>query len=123
MLFGDARRTLIHAEKKAVAEVKVADEPVTVIISAQGWARARQGHGHDAAAFAFKAGDGLYAAFECRSVDHLLIFGSDGRVYSAPVIGNNEEILFFQAIDEMMGHQYANVQQRVQATGKILDKG
>ena len=34
--FGDARRTLIHAEKKAVAEVKVADEPVTVIISAQG---------------------------------------------------------------------------------------
>ena len=41
--FGDARRTLIHAEKKAMAEVKVADEPVTVIISAQGWARARQG--------------------------------------------------------------------------------
>ncbi|WP_314293524.1 autotransporter outer membrane beta-barrel domain-containing protein, partial [Fusobacterium periodonticum] len=37
-------------------------------------------------------------------------------------IGNNEEILFFQAIDEMMGHQYANTQQRVQATGNILDK-
>ena len=37
-------------------------------------------------------------------------------------IGNNEEILLFQAIDEMMGHQYANVQQRVQATGIILDK-
>ena len=27
-----------------------------------------------------------------------------------------------QAYDEMMGHQYANVQQRVQATGIILDK-
>ena len=37
-------------------------------------------------------------------------------------IGKNEEILFFQAIDEMMGHQYANIQQRVQATGNILDK-
>ena len=37
-------------------------------------------------------------------------------------IGNNEEILFHQATDEMMGHQYANVQQRVQATGNILDK-
>ena len=37
-------------------------------------------------------------------------------------IGNNEEILFFQAVDEMMGHQYANVQQRVQSTGIILDK-
>ena len=37
-------------------------------------------------------------------------------------IGNNEEILFHQAVDEMMGHQYANTQQRVEATGNILDK-
>ncbi|WP_339120593.1 autotransporter-associated N-terminal domain-containing protein [Fusobacterium nucleatum] len=37
-------------------------------------------------------------------------------------IGNNEEILLYQAFDEMMGHQYANVQQRVQTTGIILDK-
>ena len=37
-------------------------------------------------------------------------------------IGKNEEVLFYQATDEMMGHQYANVQQRVQATGKLLDK-
>ena len=37
-------------------------------------------------------------------------------------IGKNEEILFYQATDEMMGHQYANVQQRIVATGDILDK-
>ena len=37
-------------------------------------------------------------------------------------IGNNEETLFYQAVDEMMGHQYANTQQRIQATGNILDK-
>ena len=37
-------------------------------------------------------------------------------------IGNNEEVLFYQATDEMMGHQYANVQQRINATGKVLDK-
>ena len=37
-------------------------------------------------------------------------------------IGNNEEILFFQATDEMMGHQYANVQQRTQGTGRLIDK-
>ena len=37
-------------------------------------------------------------------------------------IGNNEEVLFFQAIDEMMGHQYANVQQRISSTGKALDR-
>ena len=37
-------------------------------------------------------------------------------------IGKGEPILFAQAIDEMMGHQYANTQQRVEATGNILDK-
>ena len=37
-------------------------------------------------------------------------------------IGKNEETLLTQAYDEMMGHQYANTQQRIQATGKVLDK-
>ncbi len=83
--FADPRRTLIQAEKKAVLEVKVLDEPVTVVVSAKGWVRARSGHGHDAASFAFKAGDGLYGTFECRTVDTLLGFGSNGRVYSVPV--------------------------------------
>jgi len=83
--FGDARRTLIQAEKKAVQEVRVADEPVTVVVSSRGWVRARQGHGHDPAGFAFKAGDALYGTFECRTVDTLLAFGSNGRVYSLGV--------------------------------------
>src|SRR6478752_747590 len=83
--FADARRTLIQAEKRAVAEVRVVDEPVTVVVSQKGWVRARQGHGHDAGSFAFKAGDGLYGTFECRTVDTLLAFGSNGRIYSIPV--------------------------------------
>ena len=83
--FADARRTLIQAEKRAVAEVKVIDEPVTVVVSEKGWVRTRQGHGHEAAGFAFKAGDGLYGTFECRTVDNLLVFGSNGRVYTVPV--------------------------------------
>ena len=37
-------------------------------------------------------------------------------------IGNNEETLFYQATDEMMGHQYANVQQRTYGTGRLIDK-
>ncbi len=37
-------------------------------------------------------------------------------------IGNNEHILLSQAFDEMMGHQYGNTQQRMMATGSILDK-
>jgi topoisomerase IV subunit A len=83
--FADARRTLIQAEKRAVAEVKVIDEPVTVVVSAKGWVRARQGHGHEPGSFAFKAGDGLYGTFECRTVDTLLAFGSNGRIYSIAV--------------------------------------
>jgi topoisomerase IV subunit A len=47
--------------------------------------RARTGHGHEAGSFAFKAGDGLYGTFECRTVDTLIVFGSNGRVYSVPV--------------------------------------
>jgi topoisomerase IV subunit A len=87
--FADPRRTLIQEEKKSVAEVKVVDEPVTVVISEKGWVRARSGHGHDATSFAFKAGDGLYGTFECRTVDTLLAFGTakngSGRIYSMPV--------------------------------------
>ena len=37
-------------------------------------------------------------------------------------IGKNEEVLFYQATDEMMGHQYGNVQQRINETGSLLDK-
>jgi len=84
-VFADPRRTLIQTEKKAVAEVKVVDEPVTVVVSQKGWVRARTGHGHEASTFAFKAGDGLYGTFECRTVDTLLVFGSNGRVYSVAV--------------------------------------
>ena len=51
----------------------------------KGWVRARTGHGHEAASFAFKAGDGLYGTFECRTVDQLLAFGSNGAMYSVPV--------------------------------------
>ncbi len=83
--FADPRRTLIQAEKKAVVEVRVVDEPVTVVVSEKGWVRSRNGHGHEAASFGFKAGDALYGTYECRTVDTFIVLGSNGRVYSAPV--------------------------------------
>lgn len=82
---GDERRTLIQAEKKAIAEVKVIDEPITVVVSLKGWVRGLKGHEVDAATLAFKAGDALYGTFACRSVDALIVFGGNGRVYSTPV--------------------------------------
>ncbi|MCP5284133.1 MAG: DNA topoisomerase IV subunit A [Burkholderiaceae bacterium] len=82
---GDDRRTLIQEEKRAVAEIKVVDEPVTVVVSQKGWVRALKGHEVDPAALQFKPGDALHDVFPCRSVDPLVVFGSNGRVYSTAV--------------------------------------
>ena len=83
--YGDDRRTLIEPAQRAVLEVKVVDEPVTVIISLKGWVRCRQGYGHDVSQFGFKNGDSCYDMFECRSTDQLIAIGSNGRVYAVPV--------------------------------------
>ncbi len=83
--YGDERRTLIQQEKRATFEARVVDEPVTVVVSQRGWVRALKGHGLDVAGFTFKDGDSLYAAFQCRTPDMLIAWGSKGRVYSVPV--------------------------------------
>jgi len=84
---GDDRRTLVQEEKKAVAEIKIVDEPVTVVVSLKGWVRALKGHEIAPDTLTFKQGDGLYGCFPCRSVDTLLIVGSNGRVYSVAASG------------------------------------
>jgi topoisomerase-4 subunit A len=83
--YGDERRTLIQQEKRATLEARVIDEPVTVVVSQRGWVRALKGHGLDTAGFTFKDGDSLYAAFQCRTPDTLIAWGSKGRVYSVAV--------------------------------------
>lgn len=83
--YGDGRRTLIQVAERAVLENRVVDEPVTVVISEKGWLRSRQGHGHEAAQFSFKAGDGLYDTIECRSTDDLVAIADNGRVYAVSV--------------------------------------
>ena len=83
--YGDERRTLIEEAGKSVVTQTVVDEPITVIFSEKGWVRGRSGHGHDATLFTFKEGDSLYAAYECRTVDHAILLGSNGRAYSMPV--------------------------------------
>jgi len=84
-VYGDERRTLIQADKRATVEVKVLDEPVTVVVSLKGWVRALKGHDVESAALQFKSGDALYGTFACRSVDALAVLGSNGRAYSVAV--------------------------------------
>jgi topoisomerase IV subunit A len=83
--FGDERRTLIEAAVKATVELKVANEPVTVIVSLRGWVRARQGHGHDPSQFQFKAGDSFSGAYEVSTTDTLYALATNGKVLSVPV--------------------------------------
>ncbi|MFM1787588.1 MAG: topoisomerase subunit, partial [Pseudomonadota bacterium] len=61
--YGDDRRTLIEQASRATVDMPVVDEPVTVVVSVNGWVRSRQGHGHDPAGFNFKTGDALYSTY------------------------------------------------------------
>ncbi|MDR1063394.1 MAG: DNA topoisomerase IV subunit A [Azoarcus sp.] len=81
--YGDARRTLIETVAPAApAEISVPDEPITVIVSKNGWVRARQGHGIDPATIAYKAGDFAFAMIETRSAWPLVVIDTHGRAYT-----------------------------------------
>ncbi len=67
---------------------------------------------------AWNFADGLEQRYDMNALDSV-----EKRIFNKlNSIGKNEQTLLTQAYDEMMGHQYANVQQRVQATGIVLDK-
>jgi topoisomerase IV subunit A len=83
--FGDDRRTVIEAAAKASVDLKIVEEPVTVIASARGWVRARQGHGHDWTQFQFKAGDSFAGAFEVMTTDTLYALATNGKVLSVAI--------------------------------------
>jgi topoisomerase IV subunit A len=80
--YGDERRTRVEEAGRTVAEAKTLDEPVTVIVSRNGWLRSRQGHGLDLAGVTYKEGDGPYAVFETRTVHPIAMIDSTGRAFS-----------------------------------------
>ena len=83
--FGDERRTLLEEAEKASVSVAVVDEPMTVIVSKNGWVRARTGHQIEVDTLTFKQGDALQGVYPCRSVQNLYAVDSKGRAYSVPV--------------------------------------
>jgi topoisomerase-4 subunit A len=84
--FGDERRTLMEAVTPiSQGEIAVPDEPVTVIISKNGWVRSRQGHGIDPAGITYKTGDFPWLVAETRTVWPLIVIDSNGRSYSVRV--------------------------------------
>jgi topoisomerase-4 subunit A len=83
--YGDARRTTIIERETAQAldETQlVASEPVTIVLSQRGWARAAKGHEIDPLALSYKSGDGFLATALGRSNQLAMFIDSTGRVYS-----------------------------------------
>ncbi len=83
--YGDDRRTIIVAREasQALDETQlVTNEPVTVILSQRGFARAAKGHDVDALALSYKSGDDFLAAAQGRSNQLAMFIDSTGRVYS-----------------------------------------
>ena len=81
--YGDDRRTLIETVAPvAPAEISVPDEPITVILSRNGWIRSRHGHGIDPASISYKAGDFGFALLETRTTWPLIVIDTRGRAYT-----------------------------------------
>jgi len=83
--YGDARRTVIVERETAQAldeSQLVASEPVTIVLSQRGWARAAKGHEIDPLALSYKSGDAFLATALGRSNQLAMFIDSTGRVYS-----------------------------------------
>jgi len=83
--YGDDRRTEIVEREAAQAldETElVASEPVTVVLSKAGYARAAKGHEIDPTALSYRSGDSFLAAAQGRSNQLAMFIDSTGRVYS-----------------------------------------
>jgi topoisomerase IV subunit A len=85
--FGDDRRSPLVQREAAQAldeSALVASEPVTVVLSQKGWARAAKGHDIDAEGLNYREGDGLLAAVKARTTQQVAFIDSTGRAYSTP---------------------------------------
>ncbi len=83
--YGDDRRTEIVKREAAQAldETQlVASEPVTVVLSQAGYARAAKGHEIDPTTLNYRSGDAYLAAAQGRSNQLAMFVDSTGRIYS-----------------------------------------
>ncbi|MEH6650793.1 MAG: DNA topoisomerase IV subunit A [Motiliproteus sp.] len=86
--FGDERRSPImqRAEAKAFSEVDLlGSDPMTVVLSKQGWVRAAKGFDVDAEALNYKSGDAYKLSANGRMNQAAVFLDSTGRAYSLPV--------------------------------------
>ena len=83
--YGDERHSpiVVRQEARALREDQlVASEPVTVVLSDNGWIRSAKGHDIDPRALAYKSGDQYLTSAQGRSNQSLVAFDTIGRAYS-----------------------------------------
>jgi len=83
--YGDDRRSPLVERDPAQAidlNAMIPAEPITVILSQQGWIRAAKGHEVDAQALNYKSGDGFQAMLRGRSNQPVIVLDSTGRCYN-----------------------------------------
>ncbi len=84
---GRRRATFANAptiDLEAALEASRPKEPLTVVLSTQGWIRAMRGHGLDTSTVKFKEGDELFLLEEVMSTDKLIFMSTDGRSFTLP---------------------------------------
>jgi topoisomerase-4 subunit A len=82
------RRTELGEAPSAIViplESLVEREPATVICSSKGWIRAMKGHVEDTSEIKFKEGDRAKFGLKCETTDRILVFGTNGKVYTLGV--------------------------------------
>lgn len=83
--FGDDRCSAIvtRVEAQAFSETELLSaEPLTVVLSERGWARAAKGHEVDPTSLQYKSGDGFKFSAKGRSNQNAIFIDSTGRAYS-----------------------------------------
>ena len=80
--YGDDRRSPLteRSEAKALTEKDlVPSEPITVVLSEKGWARAAKGYDVDVVNLSYKAGDQFLSSAQGRSTQEVVFMDSTGR--------------------------------------------
>ncbi|MBT8114077.1 MAG: DNA topoisomerase IV subunit A, partial [Arenicella sp.] len=83
--FGDGRRSplVVREVAKAIDQSElVPSEPITAVLSAQGWVRAAKGHEINARELSYKSGDHYLSAARGKSNQMLVALDSSGRTYA-----------------------------------------
>ncbi len=82
--YGDERRSPLCARPvaRAIEPGDLAAEPVTVVLSANGWVRQARGHEVDGAALSYRTGDAFRQSARGRSTQSAIFLDGAGRSYA-----------------------------------------